>query len=107
MNLRITISYENLIKMKIPKEVIRIFMNLKKNDLGENRNLKSIVCFKCKKAGHIAENCFSKKYSNMTKKIKECKGIDLEEIELNGVKTGALFDTGSSLNLITDKALCY
>ncbi|KAG0420789.1 hypothetical protein EQH57_0002 [Dictyocoela roeselum] len=81
--------------MKISKKIIKIFINLKAY-LRENRDLKSIMCYKCKKTVNNERNFLSKDHFNMANNAKEYKGIKLEEIEINDLEKRALFETGYS-----------
>ncbi|KAG0440168.1 hypothetical protein DMUE_1936 [Dictyocoela muelleri] len=63
------------------------------------------LCFNCNKPGHIAKYCISNSIGNFLNKKKMVLGLELEPIGLNGYRTKALFDSGSSVNLITNRLL--
>ncbi|KAG0437575.1 Retrovirus-related Pol polyprotein from transposon opus [Dictyocoela muelleri] len=71
----------------------------------DKRNFSPKLCFKCSKPGHIAKFCNEKNESNLSNGKCNNLNLELEDIRLNELETKALFDSGSSINIITRKTL--
>ncbi|KAG0437306.1 hypothetical protein DMUE_3767 [Dictyocoela muelleri] len=69
-----------------------------------NFNKRIIVCFKCGKPSHYARNCYSTNEMSMFNKQNE-ENLDMRFLKLNNIKMRVLFDTGSSINIITKNTL--
>ncbi|KAG0441821.1 hypothetical protein DMUE_0768 [Dictyocoela muelleri] len=68
------------------------------------RYAREVRCYSCDGQGHIARN-FMKKNKNMCNKMKKAVDLNMQGIRFNNRYLQALFDSGSSLNIITREAI--
>ncbi|KAG0436315.1 hypothetical protein DMUE_4283 [Dictyocoela muelleri] len=69
---------------------------------------KTIKCFNCGKIGHKAKFCYLKQINsgkkeniNMCSYSGKLKDVDNKEVEINGFKYFSVFDSGSSVNIVS------
>lgn len=63
---------------------------------------RELKCYKCGRVGHIKVNCrVNKNINNSLRENKSVASVREENISINGVRKYSLFDSGSSLNIIT------
>ena len=86
----------------------REFINEKKIE----KDIRDIICYQCKEKGHYARDCPNKKLQNRMiniirdpSKEEENDVMDIEEVQINGVRKEVLFDTGATDNVVTKEAL--
>ena len=72
------------------------------------KNLDKVKCYACGGFGHYANNCADKpsksdkKHSNMSN-FNSVEGVEKGEISLNGLEYISIFDTASTVNIISRK----
>ncbi|KAG0441131.1 Retrovirus-related Pol polyprotein from transposon [Dictyocoela muelleri] len=72
------------------------------NNKGHELLKNTLNRYKCGELGHIARNCKSLK-RNLFNENTCTKDLDIRIVKLNGVEKNVLFDSGSSINILTDK----
>ncbi|KAG0438004.1 hypothetical protein DMUE_3360 [Dictyocoela muelleri] len=61
-------------------------------------------CYKCGREGHISSNC-NDNMKNLSNSSENYDDIDMRNLILNNVNKRVLFDTGSSIYILTRRAL--